>query len=90
MGRKVIRKYKWHTEWAILKKDFQQLFKMPFGDFYDPLLSLVSGKYTIDAIRFDEALHVRFGQYEDLGLSMRDLVLVKYGRTALNCLESIL
>ena len=84
------RKYLFPTDWAVLKKDFQQLFKMSFVDYYDSLVSWVSGKYSIDVVRFDDALHSRFGDYENRGLSMRDLVLEQYGRAALDCLEGLL
>lgn len=86
----VYHKYLWPVDWAVLKKDFQRLFRMPFGDFYDSLVSWVSGKYCIDVVRFDDALHSRFGEYERRGLSMRDLVLQEYGRAALDCLEGLL
>ena len=86
----VYRKYLWPTDWAVLKKDFQQLFEMSFEVFYDGLISWVSGKYCIDVVRFDDALHSRFGPYERRGLSMRDLVLEKFGRAALDCLEGLL
>ena len=46
----VYHKYLWPADWAVLKKDFQRLFRMPFGDFYDSLVSWVSGKYCIESL----------------------------------------
>lgn len=82
--------YRWPADWASLKKDFQRLFRMSFGDFYDATMSWISGSYKIDPLKFDDRLHSQVGEYESRGLSMEDVVRSEYGSEAAGLLEVLL
>ena len=86
----MIHKYSFPSDWADLRKDFQKIFGIPFNDFYDGFMSWVSGHISIDIARFDEYLHDRFGQYENQGLSMQDIILMNYGRKAVDLVEGLI
>lgn len=82
--------YQWPKDWAILRKNFVGVFHMPIVDFYDPLLSWVSGKFMIDIVKFDDDMHRKFGEYEDQGLSMKDIIKQHYGDAGLNLIEQLI
>jgi hypothetical protein len=69
-------------------KRFQQTFKMPFRSEWSCALALQQGKFAFDPIAFDEFLHREFGEYEQHGKSMEDIVTEKYGKGAAELLES--
>lgn len=44
--------------------------------------SLIFGKIKLDIVKFDDWLHRKHGDYEDEGMSMSDLILSEYGKSA--------
>lgn len=84
------RTYKWPSEWHQLGKDFSSLFLMPFGGFYDPLMSWLMGRFVIDIQKLDDSLHSLFGDYEDLGMSMQEIIKLKYGSRAAEFIEALI
>ncbi|MBQ8049079.1 MAG: hypothetical protein IJ271_05440 [Bacteroidales bacterium] len=73
-----------------LKRKFSRLFEVSIGNLYDPTLSLCSGRWVIDIIKFDKYLHSKFGNYEEQGLSMGEFVAARFGNEALQLLEELL
>lgn len=82
--------YKWPKDWLILRQDFQRVFHMSMVDIYDPLMSWIMQKFTIDLVSFDIQLHQRFGEYEERGLSMSDIVKENYGSEGLKLMNALL
>ena len=62
--------------------NFKKYFGVSINSYYDSMMSMVTGKITIDIIRFDDYLHEQFGQYEDDKKSMSDIIKEKYGEEA--------
>lgn len=77
-------------ERVAFKRKFAKLFEVSIGDFYDPLLSLLFGRWMIDLIRFDQYLHSKFGNYEAEGLSMEEFVTMRFGNEASKLLEDLI
>ena len=82
--------YMWPKDWAKLRCDFIDTFDMSIVDFYDPLMSWVFGKFQIDIIKFDNRLHSKFGEYENNGLSMKDVIIKEYGKFGLTLIEQLI
>lgn len=51
--------------------------------------SLIRGGAFIDIIKFDEWLHLKHGEYEAKGLSMKDLIEKEYGKDASAFIQSL-
>lgn len=62
--------------------NFKKYFGVSIYSYLDSMMSMVTGKITIDIIRFDDYLHEQFGQYEDDKKSMSDIIKEKYGEEA--------
>lgn len=58
--------------------------------FIDNLLTAILGRWIIDIERFDKYLHELYGNYENKGLSMRDLIESEMGINALKLIENLL
>lgn len=60
-----------------------QVFEIKYG--VPPFSKLINnamvlfGEFVIDILKFDQFLHEKFGNYEDEGKSMRDILSEKYG-----------
>lgn len=67
------------SERSVAREDFRRVFHLPLGDYIDTLLSFLSGRCTLDIFAFDAKMHERFGDYEDEGLSLEELVEREYG-----------
>lgn len=63
---------------------------MTIVDVYDPLMSFVTNTFQVDLIKFDDILHRKFGDYEEDGLSMRDIVKKNYGDAGLKLIEQLI
>ncbi len=63
-------------------RKFGRLFELPLGDYYDPVISILSLKVCIDVIKFDERMHQEWGDYEDKGQSLSDCIREHYGDEA--------
>jgi hypothetical protein len=57
---------------------FREFFHEPLNPYIDGMLTAISKRVVIDIDKFDEFLHRKFGQYEDQGLSMKDILIQKY------------
>lgn len=82
--------YQWPKDWAKVRTDFIQTLHLPIVDYYDPLLSYVMQKFTIDLVKLDDKLHRLFGNYEEQGMSMRDIIEKNYGEAGLKLIEQLL
>jgi len=68
-------------------------FKYHFqvGDiFQDRLISAISGKYSLDIVKFNDFLHNRHGYKEKEHGSMMDFIEMKFGIEALNFIKGLL
>lgn len=74
----------------VLRRKFQQLLEMSLAECLDTWLSAVFGRVMVDLIFIDEKLHTRFGDYEDRGLSMADVIRKEYGQEAVELLNELL
>lgn len=84
------RLYFWPKDWSKLRDDFQRVFRMSMVDLYDPLLSWIAGRFVIKIEVFDERLHERFGEYEETGLSMEDIIREQYGLEGLKIINALI
>lgn len=85
-----IATYQWPKDWSKLRQKFVGTFHMTIVDVYDPLMSCLYGKFQIDIIKFDDVLHRKFGDYEERGLSMRDIIKREYGEAGINLIEQLI
>lgn len=76
-------------EWGAVRKDFSETFGVTIGPFYDGMMTVFSKKICIDPFKFDDFLHRKFGDYEDRGLSMYELVYAEFGEQAALLLEAL-
>jgi len=63
-------------------KLFYKTFRRYFADFIDNDLTVLFMKPVIDIEKFDDWLHEKFGEYENDGLSMRDVLANNFGESA--------
>ena len=73
-----------------LRQRFQRLLEMSLSDCIDTLTSFVAGRVVVDIIHIDGILHSRFGNYEDRGLSMNDILKEQYGEAAVQLLNELI
>lgn len=52
------------------------------GRFIDQTLLMATGQCTLDVIAFDDYLHAKYGDYEERGLSMSEVIREKFGLDA--------
>ena len=78
------------TQRETLRRRFQSLLEMSLSDCIDTLVSLVEGRVVVDILHIDDILHSRFGDYEDRGLSMNDIIKEKYGEAAVQLLNELI
>jgi hypothetical protein len=69
-------------QWGEVRKGFRRHFHAGFGRFYDGMTTFISGRICINLPEFDRYLHSMHGEYEERGLSMKELIIEKYGREA--------
>lgn len=69
---------------------FSRILEMSLAACLDTWLSLASGRVVVDVLFIDEKLHDRFGDYENRGLSMEELVRDKYGDEAVKLLNELI
>lgn len=86
---KRVRHYHFH-ELSTVERKFQKTFGVSFKPFYDGIMSVVSKHLVMDIVKFDDWLHNQFGDYEDKGQSMKDIVLEKYGEDAEKLILSLI
>lgn len=73
-----------------LNQFFYRVFGIYVDQFYDPLTSIISNRIIIDIIKFDEWLHSKYGNYEDNGMSMEDLVREHYGVRGVELIKDLI
>lgn len=74
----------------IVEQKFRKYFGVSFQKFYDGILSIVCKHLMIDILKFDDWLHSQFGNYEDEGKSMRDIIHEKYGDNAVELIKNLI
>ena len=82
--------YNWPNDWSKLRRDFIETFHMSIVDIYDPFMSWIMQKFQIDIVKFDDKLHRKLGDYEEKGLSMRDIIKKTYGDKGVKLIEELL
>lgn len=71
-------------------KQFEQQFKMHLRpEWIDNLLTMIRADRSIsfDTLAFDDYLHQQYGNYEDTGKSMANIIAEKYGPAATKLIE---
>lgn len=76
-------------EYIAVCKEFQQLFNLSFPAYVYKLF-IVLGRVTIDIIALDDTLHQMFGNYEEQGKSMKDIITEKDGEKAAKLIQEML
>jgi len=71
-------------------KLFHDVFGASLNPFLDGYLMTVFQKPIIDIKRFDDWLHKKFGEYENEGMSMTDVLVKNYGKTVNSQIEDLL
>ena len=84
------KEYKWPADWRTLGRDFQRVFRMSMVDIYDAQMSWIMQKFTIKIDVFDEQLHLKYGEYEERGLCMEDIVREHYGPEGVELLNALI
>ena len=74
----------------ILRRRFQRLRDLRLSVCIDTLISFAAGRVVVDIIHIDSILHSRFGNYEDRGLSMNDMLKEHYGEAAVQLLNELI
>ncbi|KKN58784.1 hypothetical protein LCGC14_0548790 [marine sediment metagenome] len=74
-------------DWKV--KEFQTYFGTQ-DKFRDNLITLATGKYSIDIIKFDEWLKEEHGYNETVDGSMEDFIKVSFGQEAVEFIVSLL
>lgn len=84
------QEYEWPKDWCRVGKDFLGTLHMSITEVYDPFVSFAMQKFQIDIIRFDDKLHRKFGDYEQQGMSMKDVIANNYGEQGLKLIEQLI
>jgi len=66
---------------------FRETFGFHIKYFYDGFSTYISQKICIDIYKFDDCMHELYGNYEDDGKSLENIVVEKYGEKALEVLK---
>jgi vacuolar-type H+-ATPase subunit C/Vma6 len=61
-------------------KLFHDVLGISLNSFLDGMMMALMKKPIIDIGRFDDWLHEKFGEYEDAGMSMSDVLENNYGK----------
>lgn len=76
-----------HADVNRLLPEFRGGFKQRF---IDNLLTAICGRWILDIERFDEWLHELYGEYENAGFSMKEIIREKMGADALKMIEELI
>jgi len=71
-------------------KLFHDTLGVSLNQFLDGMLMALCKKPVIDSIKFDDWLHKKFGDYEDSGLSMEEVLVNNYGQGVANNIADLL
>lgn len=72
-----------------MRQDFGDAFLLPFGDYYDSLISIITFHFVIDIVALDKALERRHPQYAVEEISIMDFVRREYGPEAAKLLDEL-
>ena len=72
-----------------LNEKFFAIFGIGFKEFYDGMMSVALKHLCIDIIKFDDWLHEKYGNYEDSGQSMKELIQEKCGEKGVKLIEDL-
>mgnify|MGYP006872997651 CR=1 FL=1 len=78
------------SETHLLNDKFQSIFGVGLMSFYDGLMSVVSRHLCIDILKFDDWLYEKYGEYEDNGQSMEDVVREHYGDKGVDLINGLI
>ena len=73
-----------------LRRFFISRFEMSLSDCIDPLMSIICKRVVLDIVHVDTILHSRFGDYEERGLSMEELITKEYGEESTTLIKRML
>jgi hypothetical protein len=73
-----------------VRHDFYRIFNRDFAPFYDCLMSAAFGRIWMDLVAFDDFLQEQFGDYTERGLSMKDLIIEKYGQEGFELINKLI
>ena len=73
-----------------LRRLFMSRLEMSLSDCIDTLMSIICKRVVLDIVHVDTILHSRFGDYEDSGLSMEDLITKEYGEESTTLIKRML
>jgi len=76
-------------ERAKAKRDFERVFQVNIAPFYDRLITVLFQKIQINTFIFDDFLHKIYGNYEDEGLNMEEIIIEKYGKEGLELINKL-
>ena len=77
------------AEFPIVKHKFWDVFGVSVGLFHDALMTAAMARIMIDTFLLDDWLHKQFGDYEAEGLSMNDIIKLKFGQQAVDLINCI-
>lgn len=77
------------TDYIATCIEFEKLFSTRFPEFEDKQLKEL-WHVAIDICAFDDFIHVQFGNYEEQGKSMQDVIVENYGERANNLIIELL
>lgn len=70
--------------------EFEGIFGIKFSKVHDKLMSVVFRLVIIDIFAFDDWLHEKYGNYEEEGKSMRDIVTEHYGEKGMKMILNLI
>lgn len=70
--------------------EFEGIFGIKFSKVHDKLMSVVFRLVIIDIFAFDDRLHEKYGNYEEEGKSMRDIVTEHYGEKGMKMILNLI
>lgn len=73
-----------------MKEDFNRFFDFPISDCYDSFMSAITKEFKLDIFSIDSFIHGKFGDYEDEGKSMSEVITEHYGAAANNFLQMLI
>ena len=77
-------------EWSKAGKDFSSVFNTNIRPFYDGQATLIFKKICINPFVFDDYLHRLYGDYEQQGQSMDDIIREHYGKEGVKLINKLL
>ena len=73
-----------------LRRLFRSRLEMGLSDCIDTLMSIICKRVVLNIVHVDTILHSRFGDYEERGLSMEELITKEYGEESTTLIKRML